>query len=275
VDFTDIPYHGRHEVEDPYVRRGLAKSGTTHFHSFTTLYVLKAHRRYTLALSLHRRTDQVQDALARVLHTAQAAGLKIRHLLLDREFDHNGMVSYLLTQPFPTVMPLMIRGRSGGARRLLSGRKTHTTTYTRRSQRYGTHTLPVTVVCRYKKGRFGQPGVQRFAYVTLGYFTMAPHQVADLYRRRFGIETSYRLMNACRARTTSSSAAWRLFLVGLALVLLNLWAFVKWLYLFIPKPGPRQVLHALLPLARWRLWFWEIIKQRLGLVLEIVVSVPA
>jgi len=82
-------------------------------------------------------------------------------------------------------------------------------------------------------------------------------------------------MNTLRARTTSTSVAWRLFLVALALLLLNLWAYVKWQYLFIPKSGPRQVLHHLLPLARWRMWLWEIIKQRQGFLLEIIVPASA
>lgn len=82
-------------------------------------------------------------------------------------------------------------------------------------------------------------------------------------------------MNTMRARTTSISAAWRLFLVALALLLLNLWAYVKWQHLFIPKRGPRQVLHHLLPLARWRLWLWEVIKQRQGFSLEIIVPATA
>lgn len=275
VDFTDIPYHGQHDEDDEYVRRGRAKSGTTHFHSFTTLCVVQANRRYTFALSLHRRSDTALAALQRVVESAQAAGLRIRRLLLDREFENNSVVGYLLAQPFPTIMPLMIRGKKGGARRVLTGRKSYTTTYTRRSKKYGTRLLPVTVVCRYKKGRFGDHGVQRFAYVTLGQLKMSPHQIADEYRRRFGIETGYRLMNSVRARTTSTSAAWRLFLVALALLLLNLWAYVKWLHLFVVKPGPRQILHHLLPLARWRLWLWEMIKQRQGFSLEVIVPTSA
>lgn len=36
IDITEIPYHGRHEDDDQGVRRGRAKSGTTHFHCFAT-----------------------------------------------------------------------------------------------------------------------------------------------------------------------------------------------------------------------------------------------
>jgi hypothetical protein len=34
------------------------------------------------------------------------------------------------------------------------------------------------------------------------------------------------------------------------------------------QTGPRQIFHHLLPLARWRLWLWEIVKQRLGFALS-------
>lgn len=67
---------------------------------------------------------------------------------------------------------------------------------------------------------------------------MTPRQVADEYRRRFGIETSYRLMNTLRTRTTSTSAPWRLFLVALALLLLNLWTYITWQFLFGPQTWP-------------------------------------
>src|SRR3990172_987996 len=48
-------------------------------------------------------------------------------------------------------------------------------------------------------------------------------RVFEWYRRRFGIETSYRQMHHLRARTTSRNPAWRLLLVGLAFILVNLY----------------------------------------------------
>jgi IS4 transposase len=73
------------------------------------------------------------------------------------------------------------------------------------------------------KGAVSVVGCNRFAFVAIGPQKMSPHQIADEYRRRLGIETSCRLtMNRIRARTTSRSAEWRLFLVSLALLLLNL-----------------------------------------------------
>jgi putative transposase len=271
IDVTEIAYHGKHDEDDEHVRRGRAKHGTTHFHCYGTLYIIKDNKRYTLAVTLVRRSDKMVDVLRRLLERGKALGLKPRRLYLDRGFDNNGVVAYLEQQPFPSIIALTIRGKQGGTRALLKGRQGYQTTYTRASTQYGEQTFTVVVVCKYSKGRYGRHGTYRFAYIVIGEVKMDPRQVFEVYRRRFGIETSYRLMNTLRARTTSTSVALRLFFVALALLLLNLWSYVKWCHLFVPNRGPRQVLHHLLPLARWRLWLWEIVKQRLGFSLAITI----
>jgi len=276
LDLTEIPYHGEHEADDEFVRRGKAKQGTSHFHCYGTLYVVKRHKRYTLAIVLVRQQEKMVDVVKQLLDRGEALGLRLKRLYLDRGFDNNGVVELLKAKPFPTILPLVHRGRKGGGtHRLLTGRKGYRTTYERRSKVYGTQQLPLILVCKYSKGRYQRQGLCRFAYVLIGELKMAPDQVYQAYRRRFGIETSYRLMNTVRARTTTKTVHLRLFWTAFALLLLNLWAFVKWTFLFLPRPGPRQVLHHLLPLARWHLWLWEVVKQRLGFALSISIPAPA
>ena len=65
------------------------------------------------------------------------------------------------------------------------------------------------------------------------------------YRRRFGIESGYRLMEAVRARTTSPNPALRFLLMGVALLIVTMWIGLHWLYLRLSGRGPRRV-------ARWR-----------------------
>ena len=269
IDVTEIPYHGKHDEEDDHIRRGLAKQGTTHFHSYATLYILKGNKRYTIAVTLVRQSDKMVDVIQRLIGWGQAIGLKPRRLYLDRGFDNNGVVAYLKQQPFPAIIALTIRGKQGGTRALVQGRRSYQTTYTRASKEYGQQTFPVAIVCKYSKGRYRRHGAFLFAYILIGHIKMHPHQIFQLYRRRFGIEASYRLMNTVRARTSSTSVTLRLFYIALALLLLNLWVYVKWHFFFLPKPGPRQVLHHLFPLDRFRLWLWEVVKLRLGFSLSI------
>ena len=64
--------------------------------------------------------------------------------------------------------------------------------------------------------------------------------VAETYRRRFGIESSYRQMNQARLRTSSRSPALRLLVVALAFLLRNLWARCNWMTLVRPGRGRRK-----------------------------------
>lgn len=270
IDLTEIPYHGEQQADDEFTRRSKPKQGTSYFHCYGTLCVVKQSKRYTLAVVLVRRSETMVEVIKRLLTRGEALGLRLKRLYLDRGFDNNGVVEVLKTKPFPSILPLVHRGpKGGGTHRLLTGRKSYRTTYQRQSKDYGTQLLPLIIVCKYSKGRYRRQGLCHFAYVLIGALKMAPAQVYEEYRRRFAIETSYRLMNTVRARTTTKAIHLRLFWTALALLLLNLWAYVKWTYLFLPQPGPRQLRHPLLPLARWRLWLWEIVKQRLGFSLSI------
>lgn len=268
IDITEIAYHGQHEEDDEGIRRGKAKSGTTHFHGYATLYTVKRRKRYTLALTLVRRSETSLSVLQRLLARAEALGLLIQRLYLDRGFDNNGVVAFLESQPFPAIIPLTIRGATGGSRALLTGRGSSRTTYTRTSQTYGELTFTVYVVCKYSAGRYGRHGIERFAYILTGHILLSPDQIYEEYRHRFAIESSYRLMNQLRARTASASVALRLFFVALAFLLLNLWNLVKTSAYLLP-PFTAWCF----PLARWRLWLWEIVKQHLGFALDLPVLV--
>jgi putative transposase len=80
------------------------------------------------------------------------------------------------------------------------------------------------VVKRYSKGRYGRHKSKWFAYAVTGLPAgILPAQVFELYRQRFGIESSYRQMNQVRARTSTRNPVIRLLLVGLAFVLFNLY----------------------------------------------------
>jgi putative transposase len=268
IDITEIAYHGQHEDSDEGIRRGKAKSGTTHFHCYATLYTVKRGKRYTLALTLVKRSDISLSVLQRLLARGEALGLQIQRLYLDRGFDNNGVVAFLKTQPFPAIIPLTIRGQKGGSRALLTGRSSYRTIYTRTSQTYGEQTLTVYIVCKYSAGRYKRHGLERFAYILTGHILLPPLQIYEEYRHRFAIESSYRLMNQVRARTASTSVALRLWFVGLAFLLLNLWGLVKAsVYVLLPFTAWH------FPLARWRLWLWEVVKQRLGFVLDLPVLV--
>ncbi len=51
------------------------------------------------------------------------------------------------------------------------------------------------------------------------------------YRKRFGIESSYKLKNLALPRTSTKNPVLRLLYVGLAFLLVNVWIYVHWMFL--------------------------------------------
>ena len=84
------------------------------------------------------------------------------------------------------------------------------------------------------------------------------------YRLRFGIETSYRQMHEGRIRTTTRRPVVRLLYVGIALVLRNLWVWLHYTILSMPRRGGRVIL---LERLRWEtllLWLLHVVEERFG-----------
>ena len=68
-----------------------------------------------------------------------------------------------------------------------------------------------------------------------------PDKVYEEYRRRFGIECSYRMVRRVRASTTSRNPSLRFFLLGVGLILVNAWVFLRWTFSRLMRRGPRRV----------------------------------
>ena len=269
IDLVLIPYHGQPDQDEREIRRGKAKQGTTHFHCYATAYVILKNKRYTLALTYVWGDEKVIDVLKRLLARLKELGIGIERLFLDRGFYNVQVIRYLKTQRISFVMPVIIRGKKGGTRGLLrQQKKSGRTTYTMRSPKNGEVTFEVVFVQVYLKGKYGKHGRRWYAYAVYD-VKAQPKQVYEMYRLRFGIETSYRMMNQVRARTTSRKPGLRLLLVGIAFTILNLWAYIRWEWLGRPRRGGRLVDGKLLHLKRMARMISRAVEAIYGCVLSV------
>ncbi len=245
-DLTLVPYHGRHQVHPREIVRGQAKSGTTHFHAYATLYLVFRGQRFTIALTVVQQGDALKEVLRRLLRRAATAGIQPALLLLDRGFYSVDVIRYLQAARYPFLMPLVCRGRKAEHPKGPSGSRVFQ--YWRRSgwDRYTLHeeggrsaTVSVGVHVRNRRGRRKKHCRERLVY---GFWGCRPKSVAwlsDTYRQRFGIESSYRQLREAKAKTCSRSPVVRLFLVGVALVLRNVWVWLHYALLSTPRRGGR------------------------------------
>jgi len=223
IDLTLIPYHGQPYEDKKEIVRGMPKSGTTHFHSYATVSIVRDDRRYVVALRFIEYGEEMADIVRWLIKRLKALKFRIRRIFLDKGFCSKPVFKVLNQHKLSYVTPIPVRGKSGGVRSLFQG-KSRKTTYTFNSPKHGKYTVQAVVVKRYSKGRYGRHKSKWFAYAVTGVPAgILPAQVFELYRQRFGIESSYRQMNQVRARTSTRNPVIRLLLVGLAFVLFNLY----------------------------------------------------
>jgi putative transposase len=238
-DLVEIPYHGEAQTDEAEVRRGAAKAGTTHFHMYATLAIVHHQHRFTLALSFVWASETMEQVLDRLLDQARHLGLRIKCAYLDKGFCSVAVLRLLRQRRVPYIVPIPQRGGKNGIKQLCCGRQSCRTRYTFKRTTPQAYTTEVVIVCKYSRGRYHQPGVRYFAYAVYGLDTLHPHQVFEHYRRRFSIESAYRQLHQVRARTASRHPGLRLLLVGLALMIVNLWVILSLAWVTITRYGRR------------------------------------
>lgn len=273
IDLTLIPYHGQpaHDVREIY--RGKPKSGTTHFHAYATAAVLHKGHRYTLALTRVEHGEAMKDVVQRLLRVIRRRGLKIKFLLLDKGFFSVAVISYLKRARYGFIIPAVARGRKPkppkeptGLRRLLKkkvGYYRHTLTSNVGRKRRSTRVTICVASKEYLHRKTGQRR-QKTQLYAIWKVRRTPAQIWEIYRKRFGIETSYRQMNEARIRTCTRSPRERLLFVGIALVLRNVWV---WLHFRLAKgkwSEEPQLFLELLRFAEMLLWIAQIVGKLLG-----------
>ena len=249
LDLHDEPYYGKDDDPDNpdcWVCRGEARAGTTRFYRCATAYVMHRDVRFTLAVEFVHPGDDLIQVVKRLLRRVKALKIKVKRAYLDKGFCSIPVLRGLaLAEPdLAVIVAAPIKGKTGGTRALCQGRRSYRTEHTFRSEDYGELTVPVMVVHTRSQRRDGTYIWAWLVYVLLNVPDLTPRQVRQAYRRRFGIESSYRLLEQVRGHTTARNAALRFLWMGIALLIGNIWIALHWTFLRRCGSGPRRV-------ARW------------------------
>ena len=132
IDLHEAPFYGKLPEDDPdVIRRGEAKAGTTYFHTFATAYVIRQHRRLTLAVTRVRAHQSMLEVADRLRQRVEELGIKVQVYLLDRQFwTYELQVAW---NAIPYIMPIRRTGKKGtqgGTRPLFDLQEGQFTTYT-------------------------------------------------------------------------------------------------------------------------------------------------
>jgi putative transposase len=267
IDFHDEPFYGKQAGLREVTCSGQAKKGTTHFMRIASAYVIWRQVRLTLALRYVLPDETALDILKILLTHLQELGFRqIQVLYLDKGFASTKIIDHLKERKQPAIIACPIRGKDGGTRALCQGRKSYQTEYTFTDGTQATISLKATLV----PNKSGKRRRKWLAFIIIE-LDWTPEKVHQQYRRRFGIECSYRLMRRVRAMTTSRNPAVRFFLLAVGMILVNAWVFLRWEFARLLAPGLRRVDEARLRFHR----FTRLLIRAIEDVYDVVMAVPA
>lgn len=235
IDFHLVPYYGRPEKSRNELYYGKPRQGTKHFHAYASACIVEYGLRYTVALTWVRRHETMVKVLERLLAQIDKIGLKIRCLLLDRAFFNVPVAELLQRKQLPFLMPVMFRGRrpKRPTKAGLHWIKRQPAGWYKHVLKNGKKQVPISVCVGYRRHRDRKDRKQVKQKLLFGAWRVSgsPTQIRERYRKRFGIETSYRQLRQARIYTCVRDPHLRLLFVAVALILRNLWIWVHETYL--------------------------------------------
>jgi putative transposase len=252
--------------------RGEAHDGTTRFYRVATAYLMRHGLRLTLAIRFVLPEDDTVTVLDHLLGRLDTLGLQANRLFLDKGFAGTAVLAYLTERCQPAVIACPIRGKTGGTRALCRGQRSYRTTHTFTAGDKTRFTAEVAVCRTLTTARRTQRMVRRATWLIfiLIHLDLPPKRVRRLYRRRFGVESSYRCAGQVRGWTTSRNAAYRFVLIGLSFLLLNVWLVLRWHVTQVPRRGRRWLDTQRFALSQCVTLLRRALEHHYGVVHEIV-----
>jgi len=238
IDFIDNPYHGEYYADEGELCSMAPKDGTTTCHRYCTAYVVSNEKPVTLAMTYVRNDEDEADAVERVLARVENYPFEIDLLLADSGF-YNERVIRCARNIAATVVHVPKKGER--MKDKLDVHKSYMTTYRMYKDSERELRFPLAVAVSYQNGDRGKHGEVVRGYVACGVTDRSAKQVERLYRKRSGIETTYRLLRQARGITTTRDPVVRFAIMLVAALLENLWLVLRWAVVARPRRGGRDL----------------------------------
>ena len=227
IDFHDQGYYGKLEQSEGLWVGAEAKNGTTKVYRVATVYAIKNGHRLTLAIKFVVPGETAKEVVEYLLRQLKGLEIEARVLYLDRGFGSIEIARYVQEIGQTAIIACPIRGKKGGLKALCVGRKSYRTKHVFKSAKHGTLIVEMAMFKTFtnctKKGKKVRKA-KWLAYILVNVeANLSAKKVKENYRKRFGIEASYRCAKKVRGWTTSSNAAYRFVLIGMSFLLTNIW----------------------------------------------------
>jgi hypothetical protein len=231
IDFTRDLFYG-----DPCTKNvigGKQERGTAWGYCYASIDIVEAGRRLTLyTMTVNQFTEKAQ-VVEKLISEAKARGVHIRVVLLDRAFFTIDVITALKRLGIRFIMPAVKNNKvkqsirkykEGPVKRFILGNRRKNVSFN---------------LAIYPRPEQRIPKKKKLAVHDLyfGFATNLPKSLAanipafipSEYRRRWGIETGYRVQGNVKAKTTSKKYPVRLLYQLTSVLLYNVWHYANFL----------------------------------------------
>ena len=213
MDWHDEMYYGDRKAEGIIGTKN--RAGTNYAYEYATASAVIRGERFVVAvIPIRERT--ILGMVAALTSSVESLGIRIRVLLLDGGFYSIDLINYLNAGKISFVIhaPKLKKECGNNEVDMEYSTKSH-----RRRKKEQASFRVVSIYGHSRKGRM--------LYIFATNMQVQPKYLLKLHRKRWGIETGYRMIRRFLARTTSKRLSVRLLYFYLAMLLYNIWVMIN------------------------------------------------
>lgn len=232
IDYTKVPYYGEF---NRYVTRSKHERGTNHFYEYATISIVQDGLRLCVYSRPVTLLDTKCEVVRDLVEEARKRGVRIKIVLLDRAFFTVECINLLKELGLRFIMPCVCNERVKGAVNSFGGKEGRIP-FSIHDGSKNEAVFTMVVHWSREKGKYIPFATNVEGRSVRRLVRTIPKQ----YRRRWGIETSFRKVKEVFPMTTSPLPAIRLAYFKAAMILYNLWQLVNMILLLNTKPEGRR-----------------------------------
>ena len=241
VDVHKIPRYDK--KPDEWLHRGESKHGTTFFETYMTVQCVTPRINIVLGIiQMSAPGAAAADFIPKITQICDNFDVPIRCMLLDREFFSVDVLCYLDSKKISYITPCKNTGRvievlcdfDQLKKRGLRTSNKKKMVLSNNRQKEANYNMIIKNRAKYT-GQSTKKDADKLLLLLpeqrwIGFATNMPKVDVYLYKKRWGIETGYKMIESMRVKTHSSNSVSRLFCFMFSTLLYNAWVLMNAVY---------------------------------------------